>query len=87
MKVFHLVVSYEPCMVQNSSMQVQLIVTVEQSEHGYDDLTDVVIKYASGNFEGVGCWCNLWLQTGNTLIKLLLVLNTMIYKDKHFQLS
>ncbi|MEC6997597.1 MAG: porin [Pseudomonadota bacterium] len=63
-------ISYEPCMVQNSSAAsaTDCNSTTAPSEHGtYTDLTDVVLKYAT-EFEGVGLGLTYGLTTGNTNI-------------------
>lgn len=63
-------VSYEPCMEHNSAAAsaTDCNSTTAPSEHGqYDDLTDMVIKYA-GEFDGVGVGVTYGYQTGSTNI-------------------
>ena len=63
-------VSYEPCMVHNSSnaSATDCNSTTAPSEHGtYTDLTDIVLKYQA-DFDGIGFGVTYGYTTGNTNI-------------------
>ena len=63
-------VSYEPCMVHNSSnaSATDCNSTTAPSEHGtYTDLTDIVLKYQA-DFDGIGLGLTYGYTTGNTNI-------------------
>ena len=63
-------VSYEPCMVHNSSnaSATDCNSTTAPSEHGtYTDLTDIVLRYQA-DFDGIGFGVTYGYTTGNTNI-------------------